>query len=181
MPAIQLSKSTSKRGCQSLLPRRDNKTCTPGNEPPRLTRRNATRESAYVPRPAGLTRFSPPPDQTVAVDSSRADDSESEEGDESGAKEEEVGEVEETGAGTAAVTEASASSVVAVVKRRITNWTKLELVGAGSFGRVYKAGSEEVLSLSYGLPVKCLMQCFVVPCCLAACSRFLPRWYFGRM
>jgi len=45
------------------------------------------------------------------------------------------------GAGTAALSEASASSVVDVVWR-ITNLTKLELVGAGSFGRVYKAVSE---------------------------------------
>ncbi|RLN08096.1 hypothetical protein C2845_PM11G24570 [Panicum miliaceum] len=110
--------------------------------PPRLTRRNAIRESANVPRPAGLTRFSPPPDQTGAAGSIQADDSESEEGDESGATEEKVGEVEETGAGTALLAP-TASSVVAVVKRRITNWTKLELVGAGSFGRVYKAVSED--------------------------------------
>ncbi|KAG2661838.1 hypothetical protein PVAP13_1KG111385 [Panicum virgatum] len=46
------------------------------------------------------------------------------------------------GAGTAALSEASASSVVDVVWR-ITNLTKLELVGAGSFGRVYKAVSED--------------------------------------
>jgi len=46
------------------------------------------------------------------------------------------------GAGTAALSEASASSVVDVVRRRIANWTKLELVGARSFGRVYKAVSE---------------------------------------
>jgi len=111
--------------------------------PPRLTRSNAIRESAYVPPPAGLTRFSPPPDdQTDTVGSIRADEPEFEEGDESGATDEEVGEAEETGARTAALLEATASSVVDVVRRRIANWTKLELVGARSFGRVYKAVSE---------------------------------------
>ncbi|RCV08526.1 hypothetical protein SETIT_1G333900v2 [Setaria italica] len=106
--------------------------------PPRLTSRNAIRQSAYVPRPAGLARFSPPRDQTDdAAGSSRADDSDLEDGGELGAAEE-VEEVEETGDGTA-LSEASASSVVAVAKRRITSWRKLELVGAGSFGRVYKA------------------------------------------
>ena len=95
-----------------------------------------------MPRPAGLTRFSPPPDdQTDTVGSIRADEPEFEEGDESGATDEEVGEAEETGARTAALLEATASSVVDVVWR-ITNLTKLELVGAGSFGRVYKAVSE---------------------------------------
>ncbi|TKW41787.1 hypothetical protein SEVIR_1G340501v4 [Setaria viridis] len=109
--------------------------------PPRLTSRNAIRQSAYVPRPAGLARFSPPRDQTDdAAGSSRADDSDLEDGGELGAAEE-VEEVEETGDGTA-LSEASASSVVAVAKRRITSWRKLELVGAGSFGRVYKAVGE---------------------------------------
>jgi len=101
--------------------------------PPRLTRSNAIRESAYVP---------PPDDQTDTVGSIRADEPEFEEGDESGATDEEVGEAEETGARTAALLEATASSVVDVVRRRIANWTKLELVGAGSFGRVYKAVCE---------------------------------------
>ncbi|CAL4967202.1 unnamed protein product [Urochloa decumbens] len=110
--------------------------------PPRLTRRNAIRQSAYVPRPASLTRFSPL-DQTDPASSSRADDSDLEEGDELGAAEE-VGEVEETGAGTALPEDtASIASPVPVVKRRITNWRKLELVGAGSFGRVYKAVSKD--------------------------------------
>ena len=54
-----------------------------------------------MPRPAGLTRFSPPPDdRTDTVGSNRADDPELEEGDESGATDEEVGEVEETGPGS---------------------------------------------------------------------------------
>nr|CAB3451199.1 unnamed protein product [Digitaria exilis] len=103
--------------------------------PPRLTRRNAIRQSAYVP---GL---SPPPDQTDAAGSIGADDSDLEEGDELGAAEE-IGEVVETGDETA-LSEPSDSSVLAVVKRRITNWRKLDLVGAGSFGRVYKAVSED--------------------------------------
>ncbi|KAF8730264.1 hypothetical protein HU200_017247 [Digitaria exilis] len=103
--------------------------------PPRLTRRNAIRQSAYVP---GL---SPPPDQTDAAGSIGADDSDLEEGDELGAAEE-IGEVVETGDETA-LSEPSDSSVLAVVKRRITNWRKLDLVGAGSFGRVYKAVSEK--------------------------------------
>ncbi|CAN6233285.1 unnamed protein product [Urochloa humidicola] len=109
---------------------------------PRLTRRNAIRQSAYVPRPASLTQFSAPqPGQTDADGSSPAGDSDVEEGDELGAAEE-AGEVEETGAGTA-LSEASASIASPVVKRRITNWRRLELVGAGSFGRVYKAVSED--------------------------------------
>ena len=105
--------------------------------------RRRSRRPARLTRPAGLTRFSPPPDdRTDTVGSNRADDPELEEGDESGATDEEVGEAEETGARTAALLEATASSVVDVVRRRIANWTKLELVGAGSFGRVYKAVSE---------------------------------------
>lgn len=46
------------------------------------------------------------------------------------------------------VVEASISSSAAVsasaimMKRSIKNWRKLELSGAGSFGRVYKAASE---------------------------------------
>ncbi|CAN6253133.1 unnamed protein product [Urochloa humidicola] len=111
------------------------------DRPPRLIRRNAIRQSAYVPPPASLTQFLPPPDQTDAAGSSPSGDSDLEEGDELGATEE-AGEVEETGAGTA-LSEASASIASPMVKRRITNWRKLELVGAGSFGRVYKAVTED--------------------------------------
>ncbi|KAF8779933.1 hypothetical protein HU200_002203 [Digitaria exilis] len=106
--------------------------------PPRLTRRNAIRQSAYVP---GL---SPPPDQTDAAGSIGAYGSDLEEGDALGAAEE-IGEMVETGDETA-WSEPSDSSVLTVVKRRISNWRKLDLVGAGSFGRVYKAVSEEVYS-----------------------------------
>ncbi|KAF8664006.1 hypothetical protein HU200_055022 [Digitaria exilis] len=104
--------------------------------PPRLTRRNAIRQSAYVP---GL---SPPPDQTDAAGSIGAYGSDLEEGDALGAAEE-IGEMVETGDETA-WSEPSDSSVLTVVKRRISNWRKLDLVGAGSFGRVYKAVSEDI-------------------------------------
>ena len=83
---------------------------------------------------AGPTRLGPFESDT--------EDSGLEEGDDLGATEEAAaGEVDEGGAGTAP-SDAPTSSAAAVVKRRISNWRKLELVGAGSFGRVYKAVSE---------------------------------------
>ncbi|WVZ73485.1 hypothetical protein U9M48_021785, partial [Paspalum notatum var. saurae] len=103
----------------------------------RLTRRNAIRQSAYVARPAG-----PAPAQHDSICSNPTEDSCVEEGDALGATEE-VAEVDEGGAGTAMPESSASRAAAVVVKRRISNWWKLELVGAGSFGRVYKAVSED--------------------------------------
>ncbi|TVU28682.1 hypothetical protein EJB05_20211, partial [Eragrostis curvula] len=105
---------------------------------PRLTRRNAIRQSAYVPPP--FSPSSQQPDDVLHL--SPTDESVLEEEDDLLIGTEEAGEVEEGGTSTA-LSAASSFSAATVVKRSITNWRKLEFVGAGSFGRVYKAVSED--------------------------------------
>uniref|UniRef100_A0A0D9YYQ7 mitogen-activated protein kinase kinase kinase n=1 Tax=Oryza glumipatula TaxID=40148 RepID=A0A0D9YYQ7_9ORYZ len=115
--------------------------------PPRLSRRNAIRQSAYVARPA--SQLSPPSESDQTAFWYSTEESVLEER----VVEDEVGDHAEAGGAEAAalvVEEASTSSSSAVpvhaamvIRRSILNWSKLDLIGAGSSGRVYKAVAED--------------------------------------
>ncbi|EEC74074.1 hypothetical protein OsI_09091 [Oryza sativa Indica Group] len=115
--------------------------------PPRLSRRNAIRQSAYVARPA--SQLSPPSESDQPAFWYSTEESVLEER----VVEDEVGDHAEAGGAEAAalvVEEASTSSSSAVsvhaamvIRRSILNWSKLDLIGAGSSGRVYKAVAED--------------------------------------
>jgi hypothetical protein len=111
-----------------------------------LSRRNAIRQSAYVARPA--SQLSPPSESDQPAFWYSTEESVLEER----VVEDEVGDHAEAGGAEAAalvVEEASTSSSSAVsvhaamvIRRSILNWSKLDLIGAGSSGRVYKAVAE---------------------------------------
>uniref|UniRef100_A0A0D9VLI9 mitogen-activated protein kinase kinase kinase n=1 Tax=Leersia perrieri TaxID=77586 RepID=A0A0D9VLI9_9ORYZ len=101
--------------------------------PPRLSRRNAIRQSAYVARPAA--QLSPPPDQSERYVLGAEEDVEA------GRTEAIALVVEEASTSTASVV--SVHHEAMVIRRNIVNWRKLELVGAGSSGRVFKAVTED--------------------------------------
>ncbi|KAF0931278.1 hypothetical protein E2562_002625 [Oryza meyeriana var. granulata] len=115
--------------------------------PPRLSRRNAIRQSGYVARAAQL---SPSSDQPGVWDS--REESGIEERDVVGVEDVvgdhvEAGRAEEAALVVEAASTSSASAVsvhtTMLIRRSIMNWRKVDLVGAGSSGRVYKAVAED--------------------------------------